>query len=68
MVEALETIDQCFEAAYAEGLAEKLNGDEMFETGSLADLVNRRLLPARRSGHSSPSNRQGRRYQHGRGG
>jgi hypothetical protein len=47
MVEALETIDQCFETAYAEGLAEKLNGDEMFETGSLADLVNRRLLPAR---------------------
>lgn len=38
----LKEIDQCFEAAYIEGLSEKIHNDE-----DLADLINRRLLPAR---------------------
>ena len=42
LVDALQEIDMCFEAAYVEGLCEKINNDE-----ALADLINRRLLPAR---------------------
>ena len=42
LIEQLRDIDECFEAAYVEGLSEK-----MHESENLADLINRRLLPAR---------------------
>lgn len=38
-----EALD-CFNAAYTEGLSEKLGEQDVFELGSLADLVNRRIL------------------------
>lgn len=44
---ALVEIDGCFEAAYAEGLADRLAEQEIGVAGSLRDLIERRLLPAR---------------------
>ncbi len=40
---ALEEVVGCFDAAFAEGLSERL-AELPTETGSLADLVNRRLM------------------------
>lgn len=46
LIEALEEIYGCFQAAYAEGLLEELSNQENKDTGSLYDLVIRRLMPA----------------------
>jgi hypothetical protein len=46
VIDALRDIDGCFEAAYVEGLADRLAEADK-DVGSLADLVTRRLLPAR---------------------
>ena len=43
----LREADGCFEAAYIEGLSERLAELPAGEVGSLRDLVERRLLPAR---------------------
>ena len=45
--EALTEVTQCFYAASAEGLEQKLWGDgHQYEVGDLHDLVIRRLIPA----------------------
>lgn len=46
MVEALEEVMGCFNAAYAEGLHEKMMEAVDTEPGSLVDLIQRRLLYA----------------------
>jgi hypothetical protein len=47
MRDALESTLKCFQAAWAEGLSDRLyEKNDVNEPGSLADLVERRLLPA----------------------
>ena len=46
MKAALEEITECFDAAYFEGLIERMTEQENTDAGSLFDLINRRLLPA----------------------
>ena len=45
MREALQYITECFDAAYVEGLADRLaEASDRDDAGSLADLVERRML------------------------
>jgi hypothetical protein len=50
---ALGEVVGCFDAAYFEGLAERLVEHDDTEPGSLADLVKRRLLFAQEAAHTA---------------
>ncbi len=46
LTEALREVQGCFQAAYVEGLQERLGAEEDNDTGSLRDLIERRILYA----------------------